>query len=261
MNEEFPPAVPPTLALEPQAAPPKGPWGFWATLGLSALIGVAFVGVQAIVVAVYVAAKMIVTRSQSPPSVEEIESNGFVMAVMTILCAPVVAGLSILFVRLRNGPSIRDYLGWHLPTLKQFVRWTVALLVLVVASDWLTQALGRPLIPDVMVEMYRSSYFPPLLWFALIVAAPLSEEFLFRGFLFRGIQNSRPGPVAAILISSTAWAGIHLQYDFYGIATIFASGILLGLARLKTGSVLLCMMLHALMNLLATLEIIICFPE
>jgi membrane protease YdiL (CAAX protease family) len=50
------------------------------------------------------------------------------------------------------------------------------------------------------------------------------------------------------------WAAIHLQYDAYGIGMIFVCGILLGYARMRTGSVLLCMVMHAFMNLVATIQ-------
>jgi hypothetical protein len=50
------------------------------------------------------------------------------------------------------------------------------------------------------------------------------------------------------------WAAIHGQYDLYGMATIFALGVLLGTARVKTRSVLAPIALHALYNLISTVE-------
>jgi membrane protease YdiL (CAAX protease family) len=41
----------------------------------------------------------------------------------------------------------------------------------------------------------------------------------------------------------------------FGIGVIFVAGLLLGFARWKTGSLLLCMVLHAAMNLVATVEV------
>jgi len=77
----------------------------------------------------------------------------------------------------------------------------------------------------------------------------------FRGFLFRGWKESRLGNVGTIVITSTLWAVIHVQYDLFGIAMIFCFGLLLGTVRCKTGSVPLCMVLHAIMNLVATIEV------
>ena len=50
---------------------------------------------------------------------------------------------------------------------------------------------------------------------------------------------------------------LALQYDLYGVATIFVSGLLLGYARLKTGSLYPTLFLHGLMNLIATVEVVV----
>ena len=105
-----------------------------------------------------------------------------------------------------------------------------------------------------MTTAYETAGFLPLLWFALICLAPMFEEIFFRGFMFSGIRHSRLGGAGAILITSLVWAGIHLQYDAYQMATIFAGGLLLGTARLKTNSVYLTIGMHAIWNILATIE-------
>jgi membrane protease YdiL (CAAX protease family) len=51
------------------------------------------------------------------------------------------------------------------------------------------------------------------------------------------------------------WAAVHHQYDLYGIATIFVIGLLLGTARMKTDSVYPGIVMHALMNLIATIQV------
>ena len=128
-------------------------------------------------------------------------------------------------------------------------------MLLIALSDALTVWLSRPIVPPFMVEAYRTAGFVPLFWLALIVAAPLAEETLFRGFLFEGIVRSRLGAIGTVILSSLTWALIHMQYELYGIATIFVSGLLLGYVRLKTGSLYATMFLHGLMNLVATIEV------
>ena len=134
------------------------------------------------------------------------------------------------------------------------MRWTVALLLFAGLSDFLTDRLDRPIVPDFMQQAYQTAGFLPLLWLTLLVAAPLMEETLFRGFLFRGILHSRLGATGAITTTALLWSLIHVQYDAYGVATIFALGSLLGYARLKTGSLYATMFLHSVSNLLATAE-------
>jgi membrane protease YdiL (CAAX protease family) len=85
----------------------------------------------------------------------------------------------------------------------------------------------------------------------------MAEETLFRGFFFEGILHSKSGARGALIITAGTWASIHVQYDWYGRATIFVFGLFLGYVRLKTGSILVTMCLHSLMNLIATLELIV----
>ena len=80
------------------------------------------------------------------------------------------------------------------------------------------------------------------------------EETFFRGFLFRGIQQTWMGNIGAILITALLWASIHMQYDLYQIALIFVHGIVLGCVRVKSNSIVTTMFLHAMMNLVATVE-------
>jgi uncharacterized protein len=109
-----------------------------------------------------------------------------------------------------------------------------------------------------MVDAYRTAVVVPLLLAALTIAAPVFEEVLFRGFMFHGIQQSRLGNIGAILITSLVWSAIHLQYDVSHVAIIFGAGILFGIARASSNSLYLLIGLHALMNVIATIELWIC---
>jgi len=88
-----------------------------------------------------------------------------------------------------------------------------------------------------MVHVYETASVAPLLWVALIAAAPLFEEVFFRGFLFEGFQHSKLGPIGTVWLTSLGWTVLHLQYGTYELGTIFVLGILFGVARLKTRSI------------------------
>ena len=62
------------------------------------------------------------------------------------------------------------------------------------------------------------------------------------------------GPIGAIIVTSFLWAAIHIQYDLYDLTTIFLLGLGFGIARFKSGSVLLTIGLHSFSNLIATIE-------
>jgi membrane protease YdiL (CAAX protease family) len=186
---------------------------------------------------------------------EDLSANGDVLAWGTLASAPAVIGLVVLLVHLRRYP-VRDYLALIRPEAKAGLISLAGLAVLLGASDITSYLLGRAIVPPVMVEVYRSGWLPGLL-FTLVVLAPLEEETLFRGFLYKGIAASRAGPVVAIIASAVAWALMHVQYDWYGIVSVAAIGVYLGVVRYKAASVLLTMLLHAIANGFATLEIVI----
>jgi membrane protease YdiL (CAAX protease family) len=159
-------------------------------------------------------------------------------------------------ISLREGATVRGYLGLHPLDARTFLVWLAAALALVAASDGLSVVLGRPVVPEVMVQIYATAEILPLFWAAIVLFGPIFEEVFFRGFLFAGLARSRLGGAGTVVLTSLAWAAIHLQYDLYGIATVFAIGLLLGWARLRTGSLTLTIALHAILNLVAMLELV-----
>ncbi len=108
-----------------------------------------------------------------------------------------------------------------------------------------------------MFNVYSTAVSKTLLYIALVLAAPVSEEIFFRGFLFYGILKTRLGPVGAVVLSSLIWAPLHFQYDLYGMCTVLALGLLFGYARLKTKSVYIPIVMHSLMNFIAAMEIML----
>jgi membrane protease YdiL (CAAX protease family) len=126
-------------------------------------------------------------------------------------------------------------------------------------ADYITVQSGEDVIPEFMTEIYVSSqeagmFFAILLTITLIVLAPLGEEILFRGFLFRGLHAGL-GPAGAILLTALTWAALHVQYNWLFMAQILFFGIVLGWIRWRSGSLLLVMLLHAIINLLALVQV------
>lgn len=238
-----------------QAVPVEGapaPWGFWATIGLSVLVFLVFI-VISVLVAVAVA------FAEAGAGIGEFlianASNGFITFLGISLAAPLCVGLVRWFIRLKATLSVKEYLCLVPVRAKTALVWFALLGLLMIGSGLLTYALDRPAQPEIMVEYYRTSRFVALAWFAIVIAAPIFEEVLFRGFMFRGIQASALGNGGAILITAAVWAAIHTQYDGYLIATIFVLGILFGAARAVTGSLYPAIAMHGVTNLLAVIEI------
>lgn len=231
-------------------------WGPWATIGLTILVGILFTAIQTLVVVPFAVRQYVRSPGIDPGILaDQLSSNGLLLALATIASCPFCIALTYLFARARSKAPAHDGLALRPVRVRTLVSWLALLAAFILASDVLTTVIGLPIVSDFMLRAYATASFPPLLWLALIVAAPLFEEILFRGFLLTGLSGSRLGSVGAITISSFTWSIIHVQYDVYGITTIFVAGLLLGLARIRTGSLYVCIAMHAAMNLVATIEV------
>jgi membrane protease YdiL (CAAX protease family) len=93
-----------------------------------------------------------------------------------------------------------------------------------------------------------------LFFIAVVIIGPVTEEIVFRGFLFRGLSASFLGVAGTLIATSIAWALMHVQYDALIIAQIFLIGLLLGWLRWASGSTLLTTWLHVLTNFVALIE-------
>ena len=82
------------------------------------------------------------------------------------------------------------------------------------------------------------------------IAAPITEEFVFRGFLFRGWSQSFLGPFGSIVLTSMLWGAMHTQYDWFGRFWIFVGGLVLGYFRWRSNSTWLAVMIHSAMNVI-----------
>jgi membrane protease YdiL (CAAX protease family) len=246
-----------TNLTNPDAKKPT-PWGFWPTIGFSCIIGVAFLFVTVILsLGIIVAAKVLSPRLDIMKFAQSLNSNGLFLAGVSFVIAPLVIGLSVIFAKIRKNITIKEYLSLNRVGWRQFVKWSLILLIFTACSDALTSAFERPVVSEFMVSAYKTVYFTPLLWLAFIILTPIYEEIFFRGFVFKGIESAKIGPIGAVIITSLAWSALHIQYDLLIIASIFAGGLLLGWARLKTNSIYIPIAMHALQNLMATIAVMI----
>ena len=80
------------------------------------------------------------------------------------------------------------------------------------------------------------------------IAVPVMEEFVVRGFVFRGWSQSF-GLVQTITVSSVLWALVHMQYDWFERFWIFVMGLALGYIRWRSNSTWLTVMFHSAGNI------------
>lgn len=86
---------------------------------------------------------------------------------------------------------------------------------------------------------------------SVVIIAPLAEEFLFRGFLFSQLSQTRLGGWGTIFLTSFIWTIIHFQYEVLILLILFVFGIFLGYLRFAYNSLSLPVALHAVNNAFA----------
>jgi CAAX protease family protein len=246
-----------------KAAPPAPaqPLSGWSTVGWAVLAFFAWLAAEALVLIVFLA-RWFARNPGVPIDVDKVAHDGYVVSIAAI--ASMVVQCAVVFLAIRRGRQpLAEYLGLvRRPHLREIVFCLGAVAMLLIASDLISLAIGHDLVPPFMAKIYeaaRDAGAPAilLLLIAAVVAAPIGEEIMFRGFLFRGWAASPLGVTGTIVVTSAVWAAIHVQYDWYGILQVFCLGLLFGWVRARSGSILLTMMMHAVCNIAATVETVV----
>jgi uncharacterized protein len=227
-------------------------WKGWPTIGLGAAIFIIYSIVQAIILLiVHIFTTGVGTEFNVQQFTESLTNDGLALAISTIVSALVGILLIIVFIKARRGLSITEYLGFK-PISRKTILIAVSIpIVLTVLFELLANFFIGDQSGGFMVDAYKNTSFPALFWIAMVVFAPAFEEALFRGFLFIGLKESRVGSIGAIIITAMIWAVLHIQYDPTIMVVIFALGIVMGVVRLKTGSIKSTFLIHVTWNLLA----------
>jgi membrane protease YdiL (CAAX protease family) len=230
------------LQVEPLEAdsikPEVKPWGAFVTLGL----GVAIFSVYSIVQAIVLGIVSIFTFQANPIDnieafIRSLTTNGLAISLSTVVAVPVGILLIIACIKLRKGITVSNYLGLAPLRLKTLLKLLLVPLGLMLILVLLSYFVIQPEDAGFMADAYANSVWPALFWIALVIFAPVFEE-------------SRLGTTGAIILTSLIWAVLHLQYDWFGMATIMVIGIVLGIVRIKTGSLWGTILIHAVWNLL-----------
>ncbi|WMT71662.1 type II CAAX endopeptidase family protein [Bradyrhizobium sp. Ash2021] len=247
LNPENPP-----ITVTPTEPAPRI-WQFWGTAlwGLFVFGGM-FVG-QLTVIAYFVLMR------DGPIDVAaaiHVVGGGRTISLSVVMGLPAV--ILALWIAIRpTRTRFADYLALRGTSWKMFIIGVVAMVALVMGWDLVSRVLGREVQPGFMGDVLKSAQADGSVWLLLIafcVAAPISEELLARGFLYRGWSESFLRVPGAILLSSLAWTALHMQYNWFFFGEIFSIGVLLGYLRYRSNSLWLTIVLHGLNNLAATVQ-------
>jgi CAAX protease family protein len=137
---------------------------------------------------------------------------------------------------------------------KTIVKWTLSWLVcwlFAVFLYWLLPVPADPFLESIQGTKHLG------LSLASVLLAPLLEEIIFRGCAFRMWRHAAPGKYGTLLLTSLLFMLIHVgQYSYPLLGLMFLLGMLLGIAREKTGSLLVPLIIHTLNNLFSVILLI-----
>jgi hypothetical protein len=226
-------------SVKPGGAPVT-PYGPWATLGLG----------MAVMLGSAMAAGLLLMllHGQALPSGDDGPEMGRYTVVMSAFTSLFGIGALLKLVELRAPGRVADYLALYWVEGGTAARW-IGLIVgylflsLVVAS-MLRSGLDVPPPPHPLDGMKLGI----VLIATVVIIGPLFEELMFRGFVMEGLSPTPLGPAGALVVSTLLWTLLHIEYDMISMLVVFGCGLLLGIARMVTGSVLLAIAMHAAFN-------------
>ncbi|WP_020176933.1 CPBP family intramembrane glutamic endopeptidase [Methyloferula stellata] len=158
----------------------------------------------------------------------------------------------LTLARLRGGSAWRQIIGWRpwpvLKTRRAF--WFI---------------VGAALIYGIAANLLVGLYYPPskdwftvpkeglaafMLFVLAVVFAPLTEELLFRGWIYTSLRASF-GLWTALLVSAALFAGAHYESSHIYALVVFPIGLALGGMREATGTLKASISFHAFYNAIA----------
>lgn len=229
------------------------PWNLKLTLIWSVLIGALFLAVQSGVVFLYYKFSSGAANTYSQ-QLANVPTNGILLSLMTICTAIICSGL-ILYLARRSEIGIDELLALKPVSVWQLVFWVAVLLGFAIVSNLVAMSFEQDIVTDFARDLFLNAGNMYLLFFAVVVAGPVFEELFFRGFVYHGLANSRLQAAGAIILTALIWTMVHAQYDWYVKGNIFVIGILFGLARYRSGSILPPLVMHVLMNGVSMVEV------
>jgi membrane protease YdiL (CAAX protease family) len=256
------PTIIDTLSIENISNKTIKPWSAKATLGLTFLIFILYFIISMIVLAIGAGIE-VATSDITPENTlalgtdvgQKLALDGDFNAINYLLTALCLSPLIFHFAKRKKITTAAAYLGFDKrPHKATFINFNLAIFAYFIFSYFASNALGIET-PQSMIDIYNSTDYLFLLFIAIVIAAPIFEELLFRGFIFKGLESSPLGVVGTIVITSVLFTLIHSgQYDLTILAILFPLAVIFGLARYRSGGIYLPIYLHFVNNLYSSIH-------
>lgn len=206
-------------------------------------------------VAVVIAGLMIGWPALSEALHRTLTQGDSIEAVRTLFAGILVfyialAGAVVLAAKWRGGQHWRDLIGWRSFRLSDRMLWAIiaaALIYSALANNMAAHFLTHP---PVELAVPVDPVAAAALFVLAVLAAPVTEELVFRGWIYTGLRFHW-GFWPALLTTSVLFAGAHYERTHVYALAVFPIGLALGVVRERTGSVRASILFHALNNFAA----------
>ena len=174
------------------------------------------------------------------------------LGLISIVSSILGCGMILLAV-VTSKNTIQEYLNLYIPFSSPSLKYIFVFALLLLGLDSMSNAYPELFNDSFAIRVYESADSLLMLCLGFVLLGPLFEEFLFRGFLFKGLENSIGGN-GAVIISSLLFSIPHLQYSLVVVlCMVFPMALFLGYVRMKTQSLVLPIIFHSINNFMTLL--------
>jgi membrane protease YdiL (CAAX protease family) len=260
LSEEHaePPAIPAATEVQPTQKPPRSEWwNAWIDVGIAVAAWIVSVIFLALVPVVYALPYLIYRIAKTgAPSPEALVSDKMLIffSVVGILPTHVLTFVMVWAIVSYAGrrPFWKNIdFGWppnSTPAMTTLVSVGVAILLFSLAYVITAMYGERKTDLDLMIESSIYTRFATA--FVAVVTAPLIEELIYRGLIYKALEKAA-GVAISVVVVSLLFAGVHVfQYrnNLAVIAVITLLSITLTVARAVSGKVLPAFIIHLVFN-------------
>ena len=167
-------------------------------------------------------------------------------SLLKVVLAAAGIGLALLIAQVRG--ISRERVGLVRPPFLGTLAWLAIYIAFFLTTDFFMHWRG----PWDFAPWVRQGMLVSVLRvLAVGVLGPIAEELIFRGVLFARLSATSLGVWPSVVVLAIVWGVLHYSYSGGVIAIIIAGGLLLGAARVRTGSVWVPVLMHIAWNLYA----------
>lgn len=251
--EESAPAEPAVL-FEVPAPAPREP--FWDYFDLLILLGLLFVSVV-------VALLLMRGWMHFDPSLKD-DMTAVAIPLQFVLYGLIYLSFYLVF-KFKYDRPVLESLGFHKTTAHGLLLAGLGGLALAIGISVVANFIKTPKVDTPFDQLANTPLSMALLALTAIVAAPLFEEMVFRGFL-QPLFSRTLGSALGILVTAVLFGGLHAseyQFAWQYVAAISLVGIALGILRARTKSTLPGTFMHGCFNAVSVAGLVVTkyFPQ